>query len=256
MTAFTQVQGAPCWIDLSSSDVDRSVDFYRELLGWEATISGEEFGGYVMFTHDGESVAGLGAKMEGNEGPDTWATYLYSADARATAARIGEAGGANMFEPMEVPGMGTMGYAVDPTGAVIGIWQPDQHNGFEVHGTVGTAVWHELHTRNYPAAVDFYASAFGWKTQRLGNDESFRYSVLAAGEQELAGIFDASFSLAEGVPSNWQVYFGVPDTDREVGRALELGGTIVEAPVDSRYGRMAALTDATGAYFKIISVAV
>ena len=29
--------GAPCWVDLTTSDTDRSRRFYAELLGWELT---------------------------------------------------------------------------------------------------------------------------------------------------------------------------------------------------------------------------
>ena len=33
--------GHPCWIDLFTSDPDRSIAFYGELMGWEAERAGE-----------------------------------------------------------------------------------------------------------------------------------------------------------------------------------------------------------------------
>ena len=42
--------GAPCWVDLFTSDLDRSLAFYSELFGWTSESSGEEFGGYVNFS--------------------------------------------------------------------------------------------------------------------------------------------------------------------------------------------------------------
>jgi len=33
--------GAPCWIDLFTSDPDKSRAFYGELFGWEAKDTGE-----------------------------------------------------------------------------------------------------------------------------------------------------------------------------------------------------------------------
>ena len=34
--------GAPCWIDLFSSDPDRAEEFYGRLFGWIAEHTGEE----------------------------------------------------------------------------------------------------------------------------------------------------------------------------------------------------------------------
>ena len=38
--------GAPCWIDLMTSDTQRSREFYGELFGWDAEEPNAEFGGY------------------------------------------------------------------------------------------------------------------------------------------------------------------------------------------------------------------
>lgn len=39
--------GAPCWIDLYTSDPDASRSFYGDLFGWTSEDAGEEFGGYI-----------------------------------------------------------------------------------------------------------------------------------------------------------------------------------------------------------------
>ena len=49
--------GAPCWIDLFTSDPDRAVAFYGELFGWTAASAGEEYGGYINFSQ-GRSAGG------------------------------------------------------------------------------------------------------------------------------------------------------------------------------------------------------
>ena len=75
--------GAPCWIDLMSSDADKSTAFYGELFGWTAEAPNEEFGGYINLQKDGERVAGLMAAPE--EGPaDVWSVYLSVDDAEKT----------------------------------------------------------------------------------------------------------------------------------------------------------------------------
>lgn len=55
-------QGTPNWIDISTSDVDGSKEFYAGLFGWtwedQAGPEGEFI--YSIATQDGRNVAGLG----------------------------------------------------------------------------------------------------------------------------------------------------------------------------------------------------
>src|SRR5207253_7118607 len=74
--------GAPCWIDLFTSDPAKSRAFYTELLGWKAEEPNEEFGGYWNFSKDGALVAGGMRNDDPASGiPDHWNVYLASEDA-------------------------------------------------------------------------------------------------------------------------------------------------------------------------------
>jgi hypothetical protein len=64
---------------------------------------------------------------------------------------------------------------------------------------------------------------------------------------------DASGYLPNEVPSHWQVYFSVEDTDAAVERALTMGGSLLDGPADSDFGRVAQLADPMGGVFKVIS---
>jgi predicted enzyme related to lactoylglutathione lyase len=64
---------------------------------------------------------------------------------------------------------------------------------------------------------------------------------------------DASAYLPAEVPSNWQVYFNVEDTDASIEKAVSMGATVLDGPQDSPFGRVAMLADPTGATFKIIA---
>lgn len=151
--------GAPCWVDLMSSDVERSKDFYGELFGWVAEEPNPEFGGYTNFVKDGDRVAGLMAAQE--EGmPDVWSVYLAVEDAAKTV-EVGKANGAQVFvEAMPVGTLGTMAVLADAGGAMVGMWQPGDHRGGLV-GTGGAPCHFELHTRDYEQAVAFYEDVFG-----------------------------------------------------------------------------------------------
>ena len=244
--------GAPCWVDLMTSDTKRSRTFYGELFGWAAEEPNEEFGGYFNFTKDGVLVAGCMAS-QADSGPDVWSVYLTSDDAAKTVETAAANGGGVYVQPMAVGDLGTMAVVSDPDGASIGVWQPGRHKGFGVFGEARTPSWFELHTRNHPAAVAFYRDVFRWDTKDVSDTPEFRYTILVDGEDQLAGIMDASSFLPDGVPSHWSVYFGVDDADLALAKIADLGGSTVLAAEDTPYGRLATVADPTGAQFKLVA---
>jgi predicted enzyme related to lactoylglutathione lyase len=125
--------------------------------------------------------------------------------------------------------------------------------GYELVAEPGAAAWHELHTKDYDAAVKFYQKAFNWDTDVMSDTPEFRYTTLGTGDSAKAGIMDASAYLPAEVPSNWQVYFNVEDTDASIEKAVSMGATVLDGPQDSPFGRVAMLADPTGAIFKIIA---
>jgi len=244
--------GAPCWIDLLTSDPDGAQAFYAELFGWTYEIGDvEKYNGYITASKDGRSVAGI-MKNDGTSGsPDTWTTYLRVEDIGATADAAAASGGQVLMAPMAVPEQGQMAMIMDSSGAAVGLWQFGGHTGFQLAAEPGSAVWHELLTRDYSGAVKFYQDVFGWNTDVMSDTPEFRYTTLGAGEDARAGIMDAAGFLPEGVPAHWQVYLGTADADAAVAKAVSMGGTVIEPAADTPFGRVALLADPTGAVFRI-----
>ena len=244
--------GAPCWIDLLTSDPDRSRSFYGQLFGWTSEGAGEQYGGYINFQKDGIQVAGC-MRNDGQSGtPDVWSVYLATDDAKAATDAAAANGGQVLVPAMDVMELGTMAMVTDAGGAAIGIWQPGLHRGFGILGEPGSPVWFELFTRDYDASVEFYRQVFRWDTHVASDTPEFRYTTLGGGESQLAGIMDASGFLPEGVPAHWSIYFGVEDADAALAKIAELGGSIVRPAKDTPYGRLAEAADPTGAHFKLI----
>lgn len=244
--------GAPCWIELFTSDVEKGRAFYHELFGWTSDDPAEEFGGYFTFYKDGVRVAG-GMQNDGHSGaPDVWSVYLASEDAKATADAAKANGGQVMVEPMEVMDLGSMVVISDPGGGVIGGWQPGTHKGFGVYAEPGAPHWFELQTRHYDASVDFYRKVFAWDAHVASDTPELHYTTLGEGETALAGIMDASAFLPDGVPGQWSIYFGTEDADATLARIVELGGSIVQPAEDTPYGRLAQAADPSGINFKLI----
>src|ERR1700735_4074112 len=121
--------GTPCWVDLGADDPARAGAFHRGCFGWTVQVGPPESGGYSMCEINGQPVAGIGPKMGPAEMPTVWTTYLATQDADETASKIKAAGGQLMAEPFDVMDAGRMGIAVDPGGAVFGIWQAGPHTG-------------------------------------------------------------------------------------------------------------------------------
>jgi predicted enzyme related to lactoylglutathione lyase len=251
----TTAAGAPCWTDLSTTDLPRAKKYYTEQFGWAFDESGgEEYGGYTSAMLDGQLVAGLMPHMAEMGGvPNVWTVYLKSEDAEATAAAVADAGGQVIVPPMHVAPYGHMAVFLDPGQAAIGAWQPETHQGFGIEDEHGAPVWHEVYSRAYANTVRFYQKAFGWKTEVMSDTDEFRYTTLGKGDAAKAGIMEGWQILPEGVPSHWVNYWKVDDADAACAKALKLGGKVIRQPEDSPFGRLATLADCCGAVFKIMS---
>lgn len=248
MTVRTAVpEGAPIWVDLSTSDQGASRAFYAALLGWDAEEPDPQMGGYCNFSAGGERVAGCVPAMPGAP-TDTWSVYLATADAERTAQAALAAGGAVHAPAMQVHDLGSMAVLADPGQAVFGLWQPGTHRGLLTLGEPGRASWFELETRDSAATLAFVHEVFGWTTEQVSDDPSYRYWVASLDGEQVAGVLDAP-----GAPSSqWTVYFQVEHADAAAARVAELGGTVVAAPVDTPFGRMGRFTDPTGAPFQLV----
>jgi predicted enzyme related to lactoylglutathione lyase len=246
MSEDTFAPGMPCWTDLSVPDLDQARAFYAAVAGWDIPPGDPEFGGYTIAAAAGQAVAGIGPIM--GDASSAWTLYFASQDADATQAAIVGAGGTVLLPAGDIGDVGRMLIAADPAGAVFGVWQAGQMDGFGAPGTTGSFAWCDLRSTDPDAARAFYASVFG-----------FTYTPL-----EMAGPAYATFSLGDdtspmggtgdmmgndGIPSHWLVYFAVADADASAAAARELGGTVMADPFDTPFGRMAPMTDPAGAVF-------
>lgn len=244
--------GAPCWVDLYTSDTDAARQFYGRMFDWAAEEPAPEFGGYFNFTRNGVRVAGCMPAMEGMGIPNVWSIYFATEDAEKTLAAITAGGGQVQTPAMAVGDLGTMATATDASGGAFGIWQPGTHTGFGLIAEHGAPGWFELLTREYPEALEFYRGALGWDTQTIGDTPEFRYTVVRDGDQQLAGVMDASAFLPADAPPQWSVYFGVDDTDAALTALTAAGGTVVSPAEDTPYGRLAEVRDPMGSAFKLV----
>jgi uncharacterized protein len=243
--------GAAAWVDLATDDPEAARGFYGTLFGWTFEIGGPELGGYALAQLDGRNVGGLGPKPPGMPMPTAWTLYFASADAKATAAAIKEAGGTVIVEPMDVMGEGWMAIASEPTGAVFGLWQPGRNKGARTIGEPGSLAWNELNTRDGKKAAAFLAKVFGHEVKKL-DAPGMDYQTLHLGDQTVGGVLQMNAQWPAEVPAHWMIYFAVDDTDARSTQVTSLGGKVCVPPFDSPYGRIAVVEDPQGAVFSLV----
>jgi len=248
-------QGTPCWVDLSVDDPQRAGEFYAGLFGWQLADSGPDAGGYLMAMLNGRAAAGIGPKPTGVQMPAAWTTYLAADDADDIHAKVVAAGGQPFGDPFDVLDVGRMFVAADPAGAVFGVWQARKHTGFGIYNEPGACTWNEVHTRDYQATKDFYASVFGFGYHEMGDGQQMRYAVFSlpdAKEGESVGGVNDLTLMPGDTPPHWLGWFSVADCDVTVQNASRSGGAVRMPPSDSPVGRMAILAGPEGESFGVI----
>ncbi|WP_043665789.1 VOC family protein [Streptomyces xylophagus] len=248
-----QPEGTPCWADAMFSDVEGAKSFYGDVLGWTFGEASSEYGNYTQAFVDGKAVAAVVPPMPGAEGQSQWCLYLASPDAAATAAKIRENGGTVLMEPMQVGEFGTMCLASEPSGAVFGVWQGATHEGFEAAGVPGAYAWAEFFTREPDKADGFLPAVFPYSAQQV-NDDNVDFRVYNLGGNPVLGRMRMGDEFPPEVPSYVNVYFGVDNCDDAVAKATKLGAVLRFGPMDSPFGRFAALSDPQGASFSVIDM--
>ncbi len=248
-------QGTPCWVDLQTTDQSGAKEFYASLLGWSYDDRPMPANGAVYSTAmlNGETVAAIAPMPPGApEGrPPTWNTYLAVDNVDAAVQKVGPAGGQVLMPPTDIGDPGRMAFVADPTGAVVGLWQANQHIGATLVNEPGAVIWNELITDKPDAALAFYDAVVGLEHASMEMAPGQNYTLLKAGGAEVGGCMEPPMP---GVPNHWHVYFAVEDTDASAAKGSAEGGQIMVEPFDiPTVGRSAVLADPQGAAFSVMT---
>jgi uncharacterized protein len=238
--------GTPCWVDLTTTDVEAAKRFYGAVLGW--TVREAPAIDYTFFENDGATVAGLQTLMDEQREqgmPPSWSMYVHTDDADATVARAAQLGATVMSEPFAIPGAGRMGVVADPQGGVILLWEPAEFAGAAMVNEVGAWAWDDLQTTDPEGAAPFYEALFGWATAEVPGSAGVYRSIAHEG-RTIGGIMRAQRAIAQPY---WTVYFGVADVDAALARVAAEGGRTLMEPMAVPSGRFAVAMDPQGAVF-------
>jgi len=243
----TYAQGTPSWVDLQTTDPEAAKAFYGELFGWQFDEQAMPQGGtYSMALKDGELVAAVSAQVPevAAQGlPPFWNTYITVNDVDAATAAVEGAGGQVCMQPFDVMDAGRMSAVADPSGAVVNLWQANQHIGATLVNEPGALIWNELLTDNGEAVYAFYGKVLGL-TAEASDMGGMPYTLFKVGDDMVAGSMPPPM---EGISNHWHVYVAVEAMGPALEKARKLGAKVINGPMPTPIGPMATISDPQGA---------
>ncbi len=115
------------WHELYAPNVQASLDFYTQALGFETeTMDMPGMGSYTMLKMNGHAVAGVMSTTDGpaQGAPPHWAVYLAVDDVDARVEKCVSLGATVVVPAMDVPTVGRMCLIEDTQGAHIWLYKP------------------------------------------------------------------------------------------------------------------------------------
>lgn len=114
--------GGMSWFELLTTDVEKSVDFYRKLFGWTSKVMHMPGMDYTTLAHEGRDIAGamkITPEMGGM--PSNWATYFTVDDADEAANKAMALGARIFVPPTDIPTVGRFSAMASPQGVMFSV---------------------------------------------------------------------------------------------------------------------------------------
>ena len=233
-TTASRLLGRPVWYELMTTDPAAAEKFYKNVVGWTSAPFPQSPNPYTVFSRTGSvQVAGLMPRPRGMNVPPFWSMYVAVPKLEDAVAHVKKRGGSEMSGVIEVPTVGRMQMLKDPQGAAFYVIEPASSEGRpETAPEVGEASWHELMTTDTDAAMKFYQEVFGWQPgEAMDMGPMGKYQMFNRPHGMIGGIMNKPPELAN-VPSNWAIYFRVPDINAAVERIKANGGQVINGPME------------------------
>jgi predicted enzyme related to lactoylglutathione lyase len=240
------------WHELAVPSPDAAQTFYTQVTPWK-TQPWDHSPDYTLLTNEGTPLGGIAqltADLAARGVPPHWLPYVSVYDVDACARQAVSLGGQLRMGPKEVPNVGAWAVVADPQGAVLGIYEPANVPREAAPPRVGDFSWHELTTSDYNAGAEFYRALFRWEhVSDFDMGEMGIYSMFGQRGETYGGMFNRSPTMP---PANWLSYVRVGDVKSSVGRVKELGGTVLNGPMEVPGGDwVAQCLDPQGAAFAL-----
>lgn len=114
--------GAPCWVELETTDTDSAGKFYTGLFGWKTKAGGD----YTEFYLGAKPIGGMmKIPKEWGPVPPHWLVYFMVADTDASVETGKKLGASVTVPPTDIEKVGRFAALRDPQGATFAVFRPD-----------------------------------------------------------------------------------------------------------------------------------
>jgi uncharacterized protein len=110
-------------VELMTTDVGKAKSFYGKLFDWKLEDMPIGDMTYTLI-RVGEGTGGGLMKNPMPGAPSSWLAYVLVDDVKAATDKARSLGASVMKDVTEVDGIGSFSLITDPTGAMLGLWQP------------------------------------------------------------------------------------------------------------------------------------
>lgn len=259
---MTNKHGDFIWYELLTRDADAAQDFYRPLLGWDFSDSGQAEMDYRQISMKGNGLGGLlplTPEMTANGAQPCWLGYINVEEVDRMAEAISSAGGSVHLQPQDIAEVGRFALVADQQGAMFYVMKPtppaDSPDATSLafaatEPSIGHCAWNELATSDTDAALNFYHDLFGWEKDGemdmgpMGTYNFLRHDFMIG----------AMMDKPDEMPvSAWTYYFRVADIDVALDLIKAKGGQILVEPIEIPGGEFTLnALDPQGAAFALI----
>ncbi|MEK8045346.1 VOC family protein [Ideonella margarita] len=221
------------WYELMTTDAPAARAFYSAVVGWTPVDAGMPGVDYTLLQAADTAVAGLfalPAEACAAGARPGWVGYVAVADVDAAAERLAAGGGQVMRAPEDIPGVGRFAVVADAQGAAFDLFCPLVDEAPADSTAPGHVGWHELSTDDHAAAMQWYATQFGWQAlDLLDMGSAGSYQMFATGTGEAVGGMMTRLPETPGGPA-WLYYFNVADVDAAMCTIGAQGGQVQFGP--------------------------
>ena len=225
---------AVIWRELHTTDIDAAKAYYAALLGWRFQAEqatrfawGDGAGVYHLIEAGGEIHGGM-APLGG--GGAHWLSYVQVQDVEAALNEAEKLGATVIRAAFDVPGVGVNAVIADSGGARIGLSAPS----YDYPYPVGVFLRDHLFTDDPARAASFYKDLFGWSLSADGSTQ---------------GALGVSARPADCATPFWAPVLAVPNVDRALAQAADLGSVGRSRTGAPHEGQVALTADPQGAVF-------
>lgn len=209
------------WTDLSTYHVDKALDFYSKVFGWE--YQSEQ--GYHLAYNGNAIAAGIyetPAFFQKIKMPHFWMNYIQVEDLKAKVNLARTLGAKVELEDVEFY-KGKIALIRDPMGAGFTIYEGEgfDQNQSKSHGTV---IGRELHVSDATVVIGFYETFLDWTIVEKNPGE---YMVTSQNGEPIARILELTNEI-KGKYEYWVTIIKVENPLQSRKSILDQGGHIIQ----------------------------